>query len=165
MNKKKWKFFLTVLVILFIIYNAVWSAYIEFRYAPFSRALGMNATYLREDGYVYDVMKPAYLQFVGNLSISEVVQIRQGISESTYVDIIIWPKAFNSYKVGASITRYTTDFENRRSHGICNQMMLDENMNLLDDTPENRQLYEQNLEKIENLYRLAYEKWGILKLE
>lgn len=165
MNKKKWKLFFIVFVILFIIYNAVWSAYIEFRYAPFCKMLGTSVTQLREDGYIYDVAKPAYLQFVGNLSISEVVSIRKGISESTYVDIIIWPRAFNGYEVGASITRYTTDFENHRSHGICNQMMLDENMDLLDDTPENRQLYEQNLEKIENLYRLAYEKWGILKLQ
>ncbi len=163
MPNKIWKKILFVFVIIFVLYNAVWSAYVTYRYRPFCKQLGIGMTRLEKDSYVYSVHKPPYLSFTGNLGISPYITISYDLPEATYADLLIWPRGINDYEIGVEIIKTTTDIDNLSSHSTCTQMMLDENMNLLDDTPENRELYEQNLDQIEDLYRLAYEMWGILE--
>ncbi|MDE5865887.1 MAG: hypothetical protein K2H31_04730 [Lachnospiraceae bacterium] len=99
------------------------------------------------------------------MHISEFITVGGNQSDKMYADLLIWPCGINDYKVGVIINKTTASQDGHSLQGFCTNMMLDKNMNLLDDTPENRELYEQNLDKIENLYHLAYEMWGILELE
>lgn len=167
MLNKKWKKILFTLSVIFFLYSAVWSAYVTYRYEPFRKKLGAtvgcSTSLLKRDGYTYSVSKPHFLSFTGNLHISEFITVGGNQSEKMYADLLIWPCGINDYKVGVGIINTTTS--QYSLHGVVTGMMLDKNMNLLDDTPENRALYEQNLDKIENLYHLAYEMWGILELE
>ena len=166
MLNKKWIKVLLAIGIIFFLYIEVWGTYVIFRYEPFRKKLGDTVGYktssLEKDGYRYSVFKPHFLSFTGNLHIAD-KSIRQ--NDEIYVDLIIWPCGINGYKVGVGIYRPTTYYSEYSSYRVVTNMMLDKNMNLLDDTPENRALYEQNLDKIENLYHLAYEMWGILELE
>lgn len=169
MQNIKWKKILLVLGILFVLYNAVWSAYVALRYEPLRKDLGtkvgVGATILQKDGYTYSVHNPPYLSFTGNLSITENIRYSEELSELTTADLTIWPYGLNNYEVGVGIVQTTIDLEAHSLNSICTQMMLDKNMNLLDDTPKNRKLYEENLDKIEKLYNLSYEMWGILELK
>ena len=173
----KWrKIILLVIVILFVLYNVVWSAFVTFRFESFRKSLGsdlnigldkglgLGVSSIQKDEYTYRVFKPAYLTFTGNLSISEnmTVYVNDQPKETYYnVGITIWPRGIKDYEIAVQII----EFVPASSGGVSFPMKLDENMNLLDDTPENRRLYEENLDKIENLYHLAYEMWGILELE
>lgn len=168
LNKKR-KIILFALCVIFFLYSAVWSAYVTYRYEPFRKKLGStvgcSTSRLQSDGFTYSVSKPPFLSFTGNLHISEYIKVGDGQSEEMSADLLIWPCGINDYKVGIGIIKTTINYGEHSIQSICTDMMLDENMNLLDDTPENRALYEQNLDKIENLYHLAYEMWGILEPE
>lgn len=172
---KRKKAVLLAAIILFILYNVVWSAFAAFRFEPFrkrlgsdldiglDKGLGSGVSRIEKDGYTYSVFKPAYLTFTGNLSISEnmFVYVYDQPDETYYnVVLIIWPRGINDYEVDVQIT----EFEPGSTVGVSWDMRLDENMNLLDDTAENIRLYEKNLDKIEEMYHLAYEMWGILEL-
>lgn len=169
MAKPNWRKPLFILSIAFYLYCSIWSANATFRYEPFCKKLGAGVggsmSRLEKDSFTYSVHKPPFLSFTGNLGISEHITISSDLPNVTSVDLLIWPRGINDYEVGVGIIETTINTDNQSSHSICTQMMLDENMNLLDDTPENRELYEQNLDKIENLYHLAYEMWGILGAE
>lgn len=169
MSKKIWKKILLALSILFVLYNAVWSVYVALRYEPFCKELGSEVgtgmDYLQRNGYTYSVHKPPYLSFTGNLSITENIVYKAESSETITVDLTIWPRGIDDYEVGVGIVQTTINYGTHSINSICTQMMLDESLNLLDNTPENRKLYEENLDKIEKLYSLAYEIWGILELK
>lgn len=168
MLDKKWKKVLFVLGGIFILYSAIWSAYVTYRYEPFRKKLGttvgVSKSYLQKDRYTYSVFKPHFLSFTGNLHISEYITVGDDHDETVSADLIIWPRGINDYEIGVGIITTTTYNNGHSTYSICTNMMLDKDMNLLDDTPENRALYEQNLDKIENLYHLAYDMWGILEL-
>lgn len=165
MSNLKWKKCLFAIGIIFYLYCSVRGAYVHFRYDPFCKAFPARRTSLDKDSHIYSVKKPPFLSFTGNLVISEYAVFSRDMPEKTTADLTIWPRGINDYDIGVTIIEWTTDFDNHSSRGNATDMMLDEKMKLLDDTPENRRLYEQNLDKIENLYRLAYEMWGILELK
>lgn len=162
---------LVVLAVLLFLYAALWTAYVAYRYEPFRKALGAgigaSQDILQEDHFTYSVHKPkpVFLSFTGNISITENIVVSAGLPEQVTVDLLVWPRGFDSYEVGIGIVETTTDPTGHTSNSYSHDMMLDENMDLLDDTPENRKLYEENIDKIKNIYRLAYEMWGILGTE
>lgn len=131
----------------------------------YSTSIPQGDGYCIRDGYTYSISKPRFLSLNWNLHISENIIIRDDLFEETTVDLLIWPYGINDYKVRFGITKTTINHDEHSIQSISTDMMFDKNMNLLDDTPENRELYEQNLDKIEHLYHLAYEMWGILELE
>ena len=168
LNKKCIKVLLAIGIIFFL-YIEVWGTYVAFRYEPFRKKLGdtvgYNTSSLKKDGYQYSVFKPHFLSFTGNLHITKLPYADNGQNDEIPVDIIIWPCGINDYKVGVGISGPITYYSEYSSHRVITDMVLDKDMNLLDDTPEKRALYEQNLDEIETLYHLAYEMWGILELE
>lgn len=169
MLNKKWIKVLLAIGIIFFLYIEVWSTYVAFRYEPFRKKLGdtvgYNTSSLTKDGYKYSIFKPHFLSFTGNLHIYEPADAGNGQNDEISVDLTIWPCGINDYKVMVGIFEPTTYYSKYSSYRVVTNIKLDKNMNLLDDTPEKRALYEQNLDKIENLYHLAYEMWGILEPE
>lgn len=169
MLSEKWRKWLVILTIMLCLYCFTWYANVRFRYEPFCKKLGdeskWDTSYLEKDGFTYSVHKPPFFSFTGNLCISQNTVFNYNLSEQTTIDLIIWPCGINDYEIGVGIVETVTDFDEQSSHSYITNMLLDTNMNLLDNTPENRELYEQNLDKIENLYHLAYDMWGILELE
>lgn len=158
-NKKKRA--LIIFGILAYLYVFAWGMNANLRYAPFCKKLGAvmgtSTTTLWKEPYTYSVCKPAFLSFTGNLSISET----SSNSNETTVDIVIWPQGISDYEVRLDIF-VPVQVDEYSSHHVAKSMLLDQNMNLLENTQENREMYEQNLDKIENLYHAAYEMWGIL---
>ena len=165
MSIGKWKIPLFFLVLSFFIYCAVWSDNVTSRYEPFRKALGKDVgvgrTTVEKDGYMYSVHKPPFLSFTGNLNISENFVVKENRPAETYVNLCIWLRGISSYEMEVMLIEY----EAGSSNGVATQFMVDRHGNLLDYTSENRQLYEENREKIENIYRLSYEMWGIPELE
>lgn len=165
MSIGKWKIPLFLLILFFFVYCAVWSDNVTSRYEPFCKALGKEVgasrTFAEKDGYSYSVHKPSFLSFTGNLSISENFVVKENQPAETYVNLCIWLRGISSYEMEVMLI----EFEAGSTNGVASQFMVDRHGNLLDDTSENRRLYEENREKIENIYHLSYETWGIPELE
>ena len=70
---------LSVILILFLVYNVVWAVLILPKYKGFKDAVGYDDQrkiwYCREGDYTYGVSAPGYLSFTGNLSVSAVVKV------------------------------------------------------------------------------------------
>ncbi|MBD5489717.1 MAG: hypothetical protein HDR13_13165 [Lachnospiraceae bacterium] len=164
MWNSKTKRVLIILGVMACMYVFIWGMNADLRYTPFCKKLGgvtgASATTLWKEPYTYSVCKPAFLSFTGNLGISET----SSNSHETTADIIIWPQGISNYEVRLDIF-VPVQVDEYSSHHVAKSMMLDQNMKLLENTPENVELYEQNLDKIENLYHKAYEMWGILGSE
>lgn len=165
MSVSKWKISLFFLIFFAFVYCAVWSNNVTSRYEPFCKALGKDVgigrTTAEKDGYMYSVHKPPFLSFTGNLSISENIVVKENRPAETYVNLCIWLRGMSRYEIEVMLI----EFEDGSSNGTATQFLVDRHGNLLDDTSENRQLYETNREKIENIYRLSNEMWGIPELE
>lgn len=165
MSIGKWKMPFIFLILFFFVYCAVWSDNVTSRYEPYCKALGKDVgvgrTAAEKDGYMYSVHKPPFLSFTGNLSISENLVVKENQPAETYVNLCIWLRGIRRYEIEVMLI----EFEAGSSNGVATQFMVDRHGDLLDDTSENRRLYEKNRKKIEKIYRLSYEMWGIPELE
>ena len=166
--KKYLKIFLTVVIGVLIAYAFIWSIYVQVRYKPFVKALD-GQKYLEEEGYVYYIKKPSFPSFTGNLSITESRNLTKEDNECIYAYLIIWPRFWGGYGVAANVGKTTVDYDNRHSHTDAYGIMLDENRkpdysvpNVYEIYTENKELFDSNMDRIDNLYERAYEKWNIL---
>lgn len=157
--KKTLKIVGIVVVIVFVIYNIIWTSTINKIYDPFKKAIGGNVK--NEGGYTYGVTLPKYLSYEGNISISEDINVKDdGFSDATSA-LIIWPLRNGEYRYGVTLFTGTKD-GNSVNYGI--DLYLDENMNLAEQYgKEEIEMYEKFLPKIKILYDLAEETWGIGK--
>lgn len=167
MNKKI-KIILLALLGVMILYTTLWSAYVTVRYSPFIKAQG-GQKLLEKDGYVYYVKKPTFPSFTGNLSIAESRRIKPH-DDGIYAYLIIWPRAFGGYDVAANIGTTTVDIENRSSHTFAYGIMLDEDRkpdysvsDVYKIYAENKELFDNNMYRIDDLYEKSHEMWGILE--
>lgn len=162
MKHKTTKLIFFSILFLFWLYNTVWSVYVACRYTPFCEALGCKTAFVRcsqtDGNYNYHVKKPDYLSFTGNLAISEVITAGE---KKDRVNIIIWPKGFHHYEVGAGVSYVVYDASGNLTMDGWS-MMLNEDMELLETDAHSKEIYEKYKDEIAILYDLAYQKWGIL---
>jgi|GEM_PF-6988005 len=166
--KKSVKVILICAASVLITYAAIWSIYVVIRYQPFVKALeGQN--YLEEDRYAYYVKRPTFPSFIGNLTVSDNRKTTLDEGDDIYSYLIIWPRFWGGYGVAANVGKTTVDYDNRHSHTDAYGIMLDENRkpdysvpNVYEIYTENKELFDSNMDRIDNLYEKAYEKWNIL---
>ncbi len=170
---KRHKKLLLILLIsalsLFLLYNAVWFAYVNITYKPLEAAVGYDETRdmhiaFDDEGYHYVVFRPDYLLFTGNLSIGK--DFNYAENGETFCSVIIWP-TYKGYEFGISLRTVISVDEN--SEGLefeTVSIMLDENGQPLDElSDEEARLFEENQEQIREIYQKAHDMWGIGNIE
>lgn len=150
-----------------MVFHIAWFANF-LKYKPFQDTVGKDElgrySYFDENKISYNVFAPKYPRFVGNLSISDFRSDKLKAGD-VLVDMIIWSKSFDRYKVGFSVNFVTGLDISNGSYSIqttSSQFVLDENMNLIEYDKEDVEVYEKYKEKISDFYKKAYNMWGIL---
>ncbi|HAK42009.1 MAG TPA: hypothetical protein DCM59_03915 [Clostridium sp.] len=143
-NRKK---ILIFIILVFVVLNISWFSITSIKYNKFVKDLpkfgpGLSYSTLK-DGYNYNVKKPNYLSYTGNL----------GVSNSEKGEfLIIWPLIFGGYKYNISIQR----------DGIVYSFYVDENMNPLDkDDTNSASNIEKHKADIDALLSKANEMWPL----
>ena len=113
------------------------------------------------EGYLVSVwVTDSVLSTRGNLSVTQtryLMEDEEGndfISNST-TDLLIFPKVFGGYRIRVIIS----PGNGKRGTGFY----IDESLNLLDDSPENRLIYEEYYSEIEKSVEIVRDVFGILK--
>ena len=167
-DKEKGSYFIFILLLLFLLYCAARTAYMSLRYEPFRAGFPIGSNAVEENGIEYGVYQHGFPAWTGNLSIDPKQKVDRSRPEEVGVSLLIWPRGLHDYEVAAWFWELVPDENGTRQVAVRHVAMLDERMNLTDsveNTTETRKLYEENRDKIEELYRLAQERWGILGTE
>ena len=147
MMKIRGKTIIIILIAIFTVYNLSWFSITTVKYNRYVKVIPKNKWGLhfieKEDGYMYSVKKPSYLDFTGNLG---VVNNKKGNS------LIIWPLISGGYKYGVRLQK----------DGRAYEIYVDENMEpiLKDDSTEVQKLKEYKTE-LEVLFTKANEMWDL----
>lgn len=170
MRKNRLKLFALLILVLFVLYNIVWTIYVRETYGRFNKALGYGSMSLHasqdQDGYTYEVKSPTWPTFTGNLYITQDMSMDENGLKEDAVDILIWPTRKRTFEIVIMVEQNQWDEEEQATCIEEKGLLLDENMNLITkDDLEAQQLYEEHINDIRNLYKLAYDKWGILNYE
>ncbi|WP_062350432.1 hypothetical protein [Bacillus kwashiorkori] len=142
----KRRILLTVIVLLgiFATWNIIWLIYVNVKFEKYMEAVPKNdlgAHILEKDGYVFNVKKPEYLSFTGNL----------GVSKLNSLDgLIIWPLLFGGYEYGLRL---------QTEEGVL-EITVDDNKELL-QSKMNKTTYDKYKEDIEKLFAIAEEVWDL----
>lgn len=99
------KIFLIALISIIVLYNISWFLITTIKYHPYIEVVPKNAygyNGLTKDGYCYNVKKPSYLSFTGNLGVT---------SQKNDFSLIIWPSLFRGYDYGVRIQEGDTAYE------------------------------------------------------
>ncbi len=161
-GKRKWIFWVAILA-LAISYVLFCVIYKKVKYDSYKKACEqfMQERNQREDykGFVVNaVPSERFLRFSGNLSVTQTVLFNtdDGSILNNTVDLVIWPRLFGRYE--------TKVFIDVRGTTGCS-FYVDEKMNLIDDTEENRKWYEEYRDVITREFRIAHEVFGIYDIE
>lgn len=163
-TKKKKIFIIIFSIIIFasILYTTVWAV----NYKSYDRFIGEGLTKLsyspnsfvdRSSSIIYGVKKPAFLSFTGNLTC---------VGEDGILTILIWPSFMS--KDTSEIGLMITDDENKISYMIY----VNENMEYHTEANkeigyteieevEMKKLISEHRDEINQLYKLAKEKFGL----
>lgn len=135
------------IILVFVVLNISWFSITSIKYNKFIKDLpkfGPGHSYgTLKDGYNYNVRKPDYLHYTGNL----------GVSNSKKGEfLIIWPLIFGGYEYGIRIQQGETAYE----------IYVDKNMNPIDkDDTYAVQIIEEHKAGIEALLTKANEMWPL----
>ncbi|WP_243291890.1 hypothetical protein [Bacillus sp. FJAT-47783] len=137
---------LLIVISIFLIWNIAWFLITAIKYNKFTEAIPKNeyGVYIKEeDGYLYNVKKPGYLSFTGNLGVSK---------KESMNGLIIWPLLFGGFEYGIRL----------QNDGEVYEIYVDENMNPInvDDSVAIQQLEEHKVE-IEKMISKANEIWDL----
>lgn len=164
-----------IVVAIFVVFNIFWFAYREIRFSQFTNGFEVMAKgedpEKTQDGVWYNVYKPTYLSFKGNLTAS--VRGEKYISKSgrefdisDQDGLIIWPKfPFNySYAVDLELYHYYDEQANKEvSESFV--VLIDENGEWIDKSDvfskEQRDLFKQRQEFIKEFLKDTKEFWNI----
>lgn len=145
-TKKKVLIVSIVLLILFGIWNIAWYVLTELRYNKFLKAVpendwGIHA--VQKDGYNYNVKRPFYLFFVGNLGVS---------SSNNSSALIIWPHIFGGYEYGFRL----------QDGDVAYEILLDDELKPVDkNDKEVSMIVEKYKTEIFSLYNKANDMWEL----
>lgn len=135
-----------VIVSIFAIWNLFWFLTTSVKYNKITEVIPKNEYDVHikeEDGYLYNVKKPGYLSFTGNL----------GVAKAESMDgLVIWPLLFGGYEYGIRL----------QSDGEVYEVYVDENMNPIskDDAVAVQQLEKRKVD-IEKMISKANEIWHL----
>ncbi len=146
MKKISVKKLLVIALSMFIIYNLVWFLTTTIKYDKYTKAVPKNEYglhYTVKDGYTYNIKKPFFFSFTGNLAVT-----KNGAGKS----LIIWPKIFGGYTYGFHIRKDESDY----------QIYVDKNYNPInkDDEVTVQKVNECKTE-LEELFSKANEMWQL----
>lgn len=137
---------LSVLVLLFGLWNIVWFIMTNNRYEAFLSAVPESKHdnhVIEKNGYVYSVKRPGYLSFTGNLAI---------ISSEYKETLIIWPLMDGSYEYGIRVQK----------DGQVHELTLDEQLRPIDPNDSRIASLVADLEpQINALYKKATDMWDL----
>ncbi|GLB61477.1 hypothetical protein [Cytobacillus sp. NCCP-133] len=133
-------------VSIFVIWNISWFLITTIKYHKFVEVIPKNefGVHVKEkDDYLYNVKKPGYLHFTGNL----------GVAKTNSMDgLIIWPLLFGGYEYGIRL----------QNDGEVFEIYVDENMKPIDKEDKVAvQQVEENKDEIEKLISKANEIWNL----
>jgi hypothetical protein len=137
-----------IVIVLFLILNAIWYIFTTQRYSPFTDAVPLNDMgihYIEKEGYSYSVKKPDYLYYTGNLAVNHPDR------ESS---LIIWPEVNGKYTLGFRLQENEEAFE----------IYLDEKLTPLEeyeDTDVASQKVKEHQKEINDLFSKADQMWNI----
>jgi len=141
---------LAALVLIFLGYNLIWGVrvyrtYIQF--VPGMEEIHFLQTYAiqDEDGYTYNVKVPSYLSYTGNLGVQPPI--------GGDCALIIWPGITSETAYGLFLSD-----QDGHTHAI----KLDKNRMLAADESEYaKEVYEYNIDKVNDLFARADQMWSI----
>lgn len=141
---KKWKLLIGIFGA-FVIFNLVWATTISLKYGQYTKQVPKNDLGIYgktdQDGYSYNVKKPDYLQFTGNL----------GVTSESGNSLIIWPKLTGGYEYGVILSVDHTMY----------QITLDSNMQTKDEDEYIKKLVENHQDTILELLDKAKNMWEL----
>lgn len=166
-----------LLALMILVYHIIW--YITFKsYDKYTQA----NMFIREEYYystytdyesdqTFSVYSLRYPYLSGYLSISPDHMYNRPVGD-TSVELSIHPKLFGRFEISVIISTVTEAhyiesvdlWEVESANTIL--IHLDENMQPIDNPDEESlRAYEDNIEQIKLSYKMAYDMWGILKVE
>jgi hypothetical protein len=145
-KKVNGKTIIILILSIFAIWNLSWFLITTIKYQKYVEVIPKNefGVHVKEkDDYLYNVKKPGYLHFTGNL----------GVSKTDSMDgLIIWPLLNGGYEYGIRFQNGDEIFE----------ILVDENMKPIDkDDKVAAQQVEKNKEEIERLISKANKMWQL----
>ncbi|MEG0978802.1 MAG: hypothetical protein RSD17_03850 [Oscillospiraceae bacterium] len=138
-DKKK---ILIILIVLFGIYNAIWSIIINDIYSPVQDFLDGKEYITDEEYYSYSLSKPYYLQYTGNLAVTD--------KDGNYV-LLIWPVVFGEDEYGVLING------DKETYSVY----VDKFMKAKD--PREQYIIDEHKAQVEKLFEKANKFWDINK--
>ncbi|MCC3374353.1 hypothetical protein [Cohnella sp. REN36] len=156
MTQKKKALFVVcgILILGFAIWNLLWIAFVSVKYKPYTETVpkdkyGIYST-MDSDGYSFNVKKPGYLSFTGNLG---------SVDPDDVCSLIVWPKVFGGYEYGLRILVNSGGYE----------IMVDANGNpIRQDSQSNKEFEEivevvqNNKERIQKIFGKANTQWDLI---
>lgn len=145
MRKQKKIITVVIFVIaLFIMYNIIWFGWREKKYNLYVKNMEtfieqVSYVHTDEEGYLYNVKKPDYLCYTGNLCVA---------SPNGEEALLIWPRVFGGYKYGLQVEKDNEVYS----------IML--NKDLEAEDVEAEELVEENREAITTLNAKAVKMWS-----
>ncbi len=147
MDKINIKRMLIVITVIFLALNISWFLITIIKYSKFVESISKDGSGVyamkNEDGYIYNVKKPAYLHYTGNLGVSN-------YNKGEF--LIIWPLMFDGYKYGFRIKEVDAVYE----------VYVDENMKPIDKEDKYiAKKVEEHKAGLETLFLKANEMWQL----
>lgn len=147
MTKVSIKKILLIVILIFGVWNLSWFCITTIKYNKFVKVIPKNKWGLhfieKEDGYLYNVKKPSYLSFTGNLGVSN--------KEKGEI-LIIWPLISGGYEYGFRLQK----------DGVAYEIYVDENMEPIDkNNSVATQNVKENKAELEKLFSKANKMWQL----
>lgn len=147
-RNKLWRVLTLFAISIFAILNISWFLITYYKYEPYIDAVPKNDYgfhgFTDKDGYSYNVKKPGYLSYTGNLGITD---------KNNELALIIWPKIFGKNKYGLRIQKENEAYE----------IYVDENLEPIhiEDDETIKNIIKRYKPEIEKLYNNMKEKWNL----
>lgn len=153
-TQKKIILFVTgILLLIFTVWNITWFVYVAFKYTPYTELVPKDKYgshhIVDSDGYNFNVEKPIYLFFTGNLA---------AVAPGAACTLVIWPEVFGGYEYGLRVEDESGGYE----------IIVDSNGNALrlDGQSDNEfeqsvAVIEKNRESIQKIFEKANNLWAL----
>lgn len=141
---KKWRVPLVILGI-FLFINLVWLLFVNVKYGQYTKSVPKNEFGIYgardEEGFSYNVKKPGYLQWTGNL----------GVTSKDGDTLILWPKIMGGYEYGVILSVDDAIY----------QITIDSNMQPVKNDENEKALVRDHQDTIHLLFQKAESKWKL----
>ncbi|WP_413405569.1 hypothetical protein [Paenibacillus amylolyticus] len=146
MKSKKFRNISLTILSVAVVYVGIWFSIVTVQYKPYTDAVPKNefgVNHFKKDGYYFNVKKPDFLSYTGNLGV---------VNEDGTASLIIWPSLFEKNEYGVRLEK----------DGLAFESMINENLEPIVnvDSPENKKINEYK-PQMEMLFAKAREVWEL----